>query len=144
MRRTYTERDFKQGQKGLAEYLYKNIFKTPDEKLMIACCDTSRKKFKILDIRGNIKEDIHAHFLCEKLKVPVKTISTEIYNKIQYNISQKQKKISSDERANHDKLIMDLQKTGETFIEVFNFDAHESNGDFINELCVLLNISKID
>jgi len=33
MRQNYTENQFKKGQKGLAEYLYKNTLKTPDDLL---------------------------------------------------------------------------------------------------------------
>ena len=141
MRKNYNEKQFKQGQKGLAEYLYKNILKTPDDKLMISCSDTSRKKFKMIDNHGNLKEDIHARFLCEKIKVPVQTRSTEIFNKIQDSIYEQQEKISIDERANHNKLMNDLEKAGEIYINVYKFDEHESNGEFINELCVLLNSS---
>jgi len=58
MREHYTERDFFGGQKRLANFFLEKVIKTPDDKMLICCTDTSRKKFKILDLRGNLKEDI--------------------------------------------------------------------------------------
>jgi hypothetical protein len=139
MRQNYTENQFKRGQKGLAEYLYKNKLKTPDNKLMICCSDKSRKKFKILDSLGNIKEDIEARFLCEKIKGPVRIVSTEIFEKIQDDISRQQN-IDNISDSQQTKLLNDMEKVGEDYINIYKFDEHESNGEFINELSVLLHI----
>jgi len=139
MRKNYTENQFKKGQKGLAEYLYKNKLKTPDDKLMICCSDKSRKKFKILDSLGNIKEDIEARFLCEKIKGPVRVVSTEIFEKIQDDIS-KQQNVDNISDSQQTKLLNDMEKVGEDYINIYKFDEHESNGEFINELSVLLHI----
>ena len=144
MRQNYTEQQFMKGLKGLAEYLYTHILKTPDNKLMICCCDTSRKKFKILDIHGNLKEDIHARYLCEKLKAPVKAISDEIHNKIRETLQHKQDTTPREYRAQHTKLDNDFFRLGEVYINVFNFDEHEQNTTFIKELCVLLNIDGVE
>jgi hypothetical protein len=144
MRQNYTEQQFMKGLKGLAEYLYTHILKTPDNKLMICCCDTSRKKFKILDIHGNLKEDIHARYLCEKLKAPVKAISDEIHNKIRETLQHKQDATPREYRAQHTKLENDFFRLGEVYINVFNFDEHEQNTTFIKELCVLLNIDGVE
>ena len=139
MRKNYTENQFKKGQKGLAEYLYKNKLKTPDDKLMICCSDKSRKKFKILDSLGNIKEDIEARFLCEKIKGPVRVVSTEIFEKIQDDISRQQN-VDNISDSQQTKLLNDMEKVGEDYINIYKFDEHESNGEFINELSVLLHI----
>jgi hypothetical protein len=82
MRDNYTEHDFFGGQKRLANFFFEKVIKTPDDKMLICCTDTSRKKFKILDLRGNLKEDIEARQLCEKLKVPTQMITKEIYDKV--------------------------------------------------------------
>ena len=139
MRKNYTENQFKKGQKGLAEYLFKNKLKTPDDKLMICCSDKSRKKFKILDSFGNIKEDIEARFLCEKIKGPVRLVSTEIFEKIRDNLCRQQEneELSDGQQT---RLINDMEKVGEDFINIYKFDEHESNGEFINELSVLLHV----
>ena len=139
MRKNYTENQFKKGQRGLAEYLFKNKLKTPDDKLMICCSDKSRKKFKILDSFGNIKEDIEARFLCEKIKGPVRLVSTEIFEKIRDNLcSQQENEELSD--GQQTRLINDMEKVGEDFINIYKFDEHESNVEFINELSVLLHV----
>ena len=139
MRQNYTETQFKKGQKGLAEYLFKNKLKTPDDKLMICCSDKSRKKFKILDSLGNIKEDIEARFLCEKIKGPVRLVSTEIFEKIRSNLCRQQEneELSDNQQI---RLINDMEKVGEDFINIYKFDENESNGEFINELSVLLHV----
>ena len=38
------------------------------------------------------------------------------------------------------KLLSDMEKVGEDYINIYKFDEHESNGEFINELSVLLHI----
>lgn len=52
IREHYTERDFFGGQKRLANFFLERVIKTPDDKMLICCTDTSRKKFKILDDEG--------------------------------------------------------------------------------------------
>ena len=138
MRQNYTENQFKKGQKGLAEYLYKNTLKTPDDKLMICCSDKSRKKFKILDSNGNLKEDSEARFLCEKIKVPVKMVSKEMFDKMESTIT-KQKENIDIYGSEHSKLSNDMEKLGCNFIDIYHFDENESNSEFINELGTLLH-----
>ena len=142
MRQNYTENQFKKGQKGLAEYLYKNTLKTPDDKLMICCSDKSRKKFKILDSNGNLKEDSEARFLCEKIKVPVKMVSKEMFDKMESSIT-KQKENIDIYGSEHSKLSNDMEKLGCNFIDIYHFDENESNSDFINELGTLLQPKKL-
>ena len=140
IRQHYTERDFFGGQKRLANFFFEKVIKTPDDKMLICCTDTSRKKFKILDLSGNMKEDIEARSLCDKLKVPTQIITKEIYDKVIDKIDQEKERLSSDDRSKREKLLDDTMRAQQVFIDNMNFDDLNYNQDFMHELCVLLNV----
>jgi hypothetical protein len=139
MRQHYTERDFFGGQKRLAGFCVDHIIKTPDNKMMVCCTDVSRKKFKILDIQGNLKEDIEARLLCKKLTVPVKMITKEIYDTVIERIEAERDRLSSDDRSRREKLLDDSMRAQQMYMDNLNFDDLNYNQDFMHELCVLLN-----
>jgi hypothetical protein len=116
------------------------VIRTPDEKMMICCTDTSRKKFKILDMKGNLKEDIEARVLCEKIKAPTSIVTKEMYEKITNRIDEERKRLSDDDQSRKFKLIDDSMRAQQYYIDNMNFDDINYNGDFIKELCVLLNV----
>ena len=140
LREHYTERDFFNGQKGLANCCVEKIAKTPDGKMLICCCDMSRKKFKILDVNGNLKEDIEARLLCQKLKVPIQAITKEIYDKVIDRIDTERERLTSDDRSRREKLLDDTMRAQQVYIDNMNFDDLNYNQDFMHELCVLLNV----
>jgi len=140
MREHYTERDFFGGQKRLANFFLEKVIKTPDDKMLICCTDTSRKKFKILDLRGNLKEDIEARTLCEKLKIPTQMVTKEIYDKVIVRIDQERDRLSTDDRSRREKLLDDTMRAQRFYIDNLNFDDLNYNQDFMHELCVLLNV----
>lgn len=140
MRDNYTEHDFFGGQKRLANFFFEKVIKTPDDKMLICCTDTSRKKFKILDLRGNLKEDIEARLLCEKLKVPIQTITKEIYDKVINKIDTERDRLSFDDRSKREKLLDDTMRVQRVYNDNMNFDDLNYNQDFMHELCVLLNV----
>jgi len=140
MRQHYTESDFFGGQKRLAGFCVDRVIKTPDDKMMVCCTDTARKKFKILDIQGNLKEDIEARLLCKKLKVPVKMITKEIYDTVIDRIEKERDRLSSDDRSRREKLLDDSMRAQQMYMDNLNFDDLNYNQDFMHELCVLLNV----
>ena len=140
MRDNYTEHDFFGGQKRLANFFFEKVIKTPDDKMLICCTDTTRKKFKILDLRGNLKEDIEARQLCEKLKVPTQMITKEIYDKVIDRIDVERDRLSCDDRSRREKLLDDTMRAQQLYIDNLNFDDINYNQDFMHELCVLLNV----
>ena len=140
MRQHYTESDFFGGQKRLAGFCVDHVIKTPDDKMMVCCTDTARKKFKILDIQGNLKEDIEARLLCKKLKVPVKMITKEIYDTVIERIEKERDRLSSDDRSRREKLLDDSMRAQQMYMDNLNFDDLNYNQDFMHELCVLLNV----
>jgi len=140
MREHYTERDFFGGQKRLANFFLERVIKTPDDKMLICCTDTSRKKFKILDLRGNLKEDIEARSLCEKLKVPTQIVTKEIYEKVIVKIDKERDRLAADDRSMREKLLDDTMRAQKIYMDNFNFDDINYNQDFMHELCILLNV----
>ena len=140
IREYYTERDFFGGQKRLANFFLERVIKTPDDKMLICCTDTSRKKFKILDLRGNLKEDIEARSLCEKLKVPTQIVTKEIYEKVIVKIDKEKERLAADDRSMREKLLDDTMRAQKIYMDNFNFDDINYNQDFMHELCILLNV----
>ena len=140
MREHYTEMDFFGGQKRLANFFLEKVIKTPDDKMLICCTDTSRNKFKILDLRGNLKEDIEARSLCEKLKVPTQIVTKEIYDKVIVRIDRERDRLSSDDRSRREKLLDDTMRAQRFYMDNLNFDDLNYNQDFMHELRVLLNV----
>lgn len=140
MRQHYTESDFFGGQKRLAGFCVDHVIKTPDNKMMVCCTDMARKKFKILDVQGNLKEDIEARLLCKKLKVPVKMITKEIYDTVIERIEKERDRLSSDDRSRREKLLDDSMRAQQMYMDNLNFDDLNYNQDFMHELCVLLNV----
>jgi len=139
IREHYSEHDFFNGQKGLAGVCVDRIIKTPDGKMMICCSDISRKKFKILDVNGNLKEDIEARLFCQQLKVPIQTVTKEMYDKIAERIDKERERLSLDDRPRREKLLDDSMRAQQYFIDIMNFDDLNYNQEFMHELCVLLN-----
>ena len=115
------------------------LVKTPDNKMMVCCTDMARKKFKILDVQGNLKEDIEARLLCKKLTVPVKMITKEIYDTVIERIEKERDRLSSDDRSRREKLLDDSMRAQQMYMDNLNFDDLNYNQDFMHELCVLLN-----
>ena len=140
MRQHYTENDFFGGQKRLAGVCVEKVIKTPDGKMMICCSDMARKKFKILDVQGNLKEDIEARLLCKKLKVPIQMITKEIYDKVIERIDVERERLSTDDRSRREKLLDDSMRAQQIYMENINFDDLNYNQEFMHELCVLLNV----
>lgn len=139
LREHYTERDFCNGQKALAEFCVKKLIKTTDGKMMLCCSDMSRKKFKILDMNGNIKDDTEAREFCRKLKIPIQNVTKEIYDRIEAEIVEQKSRLSTDDYSHRQKLIDDSLRAQNLYIDIMNFDDSNYNQEFIHELCVLLS-----
>ena len=106
----------------------------------MCCCDTSRKKFKLIDLNGNLREDIRAKFFCDTIRVQIQiqTITKEVHGRIIERIEEEQRNSTSEIR---EKLLHNFMEVHELFAEVFYFNDHNSNSEFMSELCRLLNIN---
>ena len=88
----------------------------------------------------NLKEDIEARLLCQKLKVPIQMITKEIYDKVIDRIERERDRLSSDDRSRREKLLDDSMRAQQMYMDNLKFDDLNYNQDFMHELCVLLNV----
>ena len=88
----FYEEIFWEGQKGLAKMCVESIIKTPDNKMMICCTDTSRGKFKLFDVKGNLKEDIDARLFTDRVSKFIKIVGNEIRESIDNKSSRLEEK----------------------------------------------------
>ena len=139
-----TEEVFWEGQRGLAKMCVESIIKTPDNKMMICCTDTSRGKFKLFDVKGNLKEDIDARLFTDRVSKFIKIVGNEIREAIQENIDNKSNMLVEKNGIEKDQLLKKMEQLGYSLFDVFNVDDHERNKVFRNELAVLSSIKKPD
>ena len=132
-----TEQMFWIGQKALAKMCVERIIKTKDGKMLICCSDISRKKFKLIDAKGNLKEDIEARFFTERVSVPIKNVGKDIYDCIMESISDERETISEDDYSKKDSLMEKSMKAMTAYLDIINIDDDNRNGVFKSELAAL-------
>ena len=139
-----TEEIFWEGQKGLAKMCVESIIKTPDNKMMICCTDTSRGKFKLFDVKGNLKEDIDARLFTDRVSKFIKIVGNEIREAIQESIDNKSSMLEEKNGHEKDQLLKKMEQLGYSLFDVFNVDDHERNKVFRNELAILSSINRTE
>ena len=126
-----TEQVFFGGQKGIAQMCTDHIIKTKDNKVLLACSDVSRKKFKYMDEKGNLKEDYEARTFTEKVFEPIKKASKDVYENILLDIKDEQEREEID--YNRKSVLNDkTMKAIDCFAQIVNIDNPSSNSDFKN------------
>ena len=139
-----TEKIFWEGQKGLAKMCVESIIKTPDNKMMICCTDTSRGKFKLFDVKGNLKEDIDARLFTDRVGKFIKIVGNEIREAIQDGIDNKSSMLEEKNGHEKDQLLKKMEQLGYSLFDVFNVDDHERNKVFRNELAALSSVKRCE
>ena len=139
-----TEKIFWEGQKGLAKMCVESIIKTPDNKMMICCTDTSRGKFKLFDVKGNLKEDIDARLFTDRVGKFIKIVGNEIREAIQDSIDNKSSMLEEKNGHEKDQLLKKMEQLGYSLFDVFNVDDHERNKVFRNELAALSSVKRCE
>jgi hypothetical protein len=139
-----TEQIFWEGQKGLAKMCVESIIKTPDNKMMICCTDTSRGKFKLFDVKGNLKEDIDARLFTDRVGKFIKIVGNEIREAIQDGIDNKSSMLEEKNGHEKDQLLKKMEQLGYSLFDVFNVDDHERNKVFRNELAALSSVKRCE
>ena len=77
----YTERDFRKGIEGLADFTAKHIIKNDDGHPTYAVTDRSRNKYKYMDDNGSIVNDSNAEIILNAINGPaINKIRTDIWN----------------------------------------------------------------
>jgi transposase-like protein len=123
------------GQKGIANFCNDNIIKTDKNPLLI-CTDPSRYRFKHLDEKGQIIEDIDARNFTYKVAEPIKEVVEEVHDGIQKDIEEKMKNKESDKAYLEAKRTQALEK----FIIIRDIDDYQRNTEYKKEMSKLLNV----
>jgi uncharacterized C2H2 Zn-finger protein len=132
-----TEQVFFEGQKGIAQLCTDHIIKTKDNKALLICTDTSRKKFKYLDENRNLNEDHEARIFTEKVSKPIKDASKVLYENILSDVNYERENLEEDEVGKKEKLHYKTMKAIDCMMNITNFDDPKYNTEFKNELAVL-------
>jgi hypothetical protein len=132
-----TENVFFAGQKGIAQLCNDHIIKTKDNKVLLACTDTSRKKFKYIDDKGNVKEDHEARSFTEKISKPIKDVSKAVYDTILSNVDYEKENIEEEDYGKKERLHEKTMRAINCYSEIYNFDDQKYNQEFMHELSIL-------
>lgn len=133
---TDMEKYFWRGQKGLAQFCVEHIAKTHDGKMIICCTDPSRGRFKHVNEKNELCEDIDARTFTSKISEPIKEVVEEVHNNIQKGIEDKLTDTECDSNFLSSKKNLALEK----YIQLRNIDNIHYNKEYKKELCALLNI----
>lgn len=132
------EKYFWNGQKGIANFCVDHIAKTYDGKMIICCTDPSRKRFKYMNEKNEIGEDIDARNFTKKISEPIKEVCEEVYDRIQKNIEEQ---MNSDQKE-YDSSFLQTKRgiAMEKYIEIKNINDNQNNSEYKKEISILLNI----
>lgn len=132
-----TEETFMGGQRSIAKLCTDHIIKTKDKKVLLACTDVSRKKFKYMDESGNLKEDHDARIFTEKVSKPIKAISRDVYDSILFDVKSEKETLDQDDYSRKAFLNDKELSAIDSYVKITCFDDPDHNNDFKNELAIL-------
>jgi len=132
-----TEEVFMKGQRGIAQMCTEHIIKTNDNKALMICTDTSRKKFKYIDGNGNMKEDYEARTFTDKVSKPIKDMSKILYENILSDVNHEKDIVDEEDYSRKSFLNGKKMKAIDCFAQISCFDHPDLNTDYKNELAIL-------
>jgi hypothetical protein len=132
-----TEKVFMSGQKGLAKLCTEKIINTKDSKKLICCTDISRRKFKYMDKKGNVNEDVEARDFVDKVTKPIKEAGKKVYNTMISNINDERVQARDDDYGKKERLIDKSFQVMDRYKDIINIDDPKYICDFTNELAIL-------
>lgn len=139
-KKTLTEDVLLGGQPAIAKICSESIVQTNDSKMLICCTDTSRDKFKYMDVSGNVKEDFQARHFTSKIIKPLEAVGQEVYDTACTNISEEQTALESTQSPQYGRMAFLRNKEERlalSLMELRGIDRPDYNSKFVNELAVL-------
>lgn len=136
-RENLTEKVFMSGQKGLAKLCTDKLINTKDSKKLICCTDVTRKKFKYMDKKGNVIEDIEAREFVNKVTKPIKEAGRHVYDTMMSTISDERDHVREDDYGKKDRLVTQSFQVMDRYKDIINIDDTKYNTEFTNELAIL-------
>jgi hypothetical protein len=135
------ETSFLNSQRGIAKFCVENILKTEDGKMRMICSDPSRERFKYMDDKGVIKEDIQARQFIEKIYPPIHQVGEKLHESIIEKCKTQNIKIAKGEDKT-DKYLVKIREeaANNSWMEIRFIKSQASNGTFRKELAILSNV----
>ena len=135
------ENSFLNSQRGIAKFCVDNILKTEDGKMRMICSDPSRERFKYMDDKGVIKDDIQARQFIEKIYPPIHQVGEKIHESIIEKCKTQNMKIAKGEDKT-DKYLVKIREeaANNSWMEIRFIKSQTSNGTFRKELAILSNV----
>ena len=135
------ETSFLNSQRGIAKFCVDNILKTEDGKMRMICSDPSRERFKYMDDKGVVKEDIQARQFIEKIYPPIHQVGEKIHESIIEKCKTQNMKIAKGEDKT-DKYLVKIREeaANNSWMEIRFIKSQTSNGTFRKELAILSNV----
>ena len=121
-RENLTEKVFMSGQKGLAKLCTDKLINTKDSKKLICCTDVTRKKFKYMDKKGNVIEDIEAREFVNKVTKPIKEAGRHVYDTMMSTISDERDHVREDDYGKKDRLVTQSFQVMDRYKDIINID----------------------
>ena len=132
-----TEQILMEGQRGIARLCTEHIINTNDNKKLLIATDQSRNKFRYMDEKGNIKDDIEARTFIEKVSKPIKEVAEIVFDNVLSTIKDEKETIEKDDYGRKAELNDKELQANHSMVYIKCFDDPKHNTDFTNELAIL-------
>ena len=132
------ENYFWKGQRGMAQFVIENIVRTEDGQMVLCCTDLTRHRFKYIDEKNEIKEDVEARTFTQKVAGPTKEVFEKVYHNIQGDIEDKI--IKKDTEYDSSFLSTKRAMANKTYSEIKDIDNNQKNCEYKKELSTLSSV----
>lgn len=135
------ENTFLNSQRGIAKFCVENLLKTEDGKMRMICTDPSRERFKYMDEKGVVKEDIQARQFIEKIYPPIHQVGEKLHESIIEKCNNQTIKIAKGEDDTERYLVKIKEEAAHNcWLDIRFIKSQTSNGTFRKELAILSNV----
>jgi hypothetical protein len=137
----FDEKTFLNAQKGVAKLCYEYIIKSEEGKMRLVCTDPSRERFRYMDEKGLIKEDLKARNFIEKIYPPIHLVGQELYEKTIEKCNTIKQKIAKGE-DDTDKYLIQIREEAadKAWLEIRMIKSEDTNKTLRKELSISSNV----
>lgn len=133
----FTEEILMNGQRGIARLCTDQIINTKDKKKLLVATDQSRNKFRYMDEKGNMKDDIEARTFIEKVSKPIKEVAGIVFDNVLSCIKDEKEMVEDDDYGRKAELRDKELQANSSMVYINCFDDPKHNSEFMNELAIL-------
>jgi DNA repair exonuclease SbcCD ATPase subunit len=133
----FTEEILMNGQRGIARLCTDQIINTKDKKKLLVATDQSRNKFRYMDEKGNMKDDIEARTFIEKVSKPIKEVAGIVFDNVLLCIKDEKEMVEEDDYGRKAQLRDKELQANSSMVYINCFDDPKHNSEFMNELAIL-------